>query len=185
MILYDFTLSGNCYKVRLLLSLLGLTYETKPVRLEEQEQKSPWFLRLNPRGQVPVLVDKEVVIWDSMAILVYLARRYGGDDWLPADAQPLACVMQWLALSQNEILYGLARARASKLFNRQCSLEECRAQGTLALETLEQTLRSGPWLVGTRPTVADISCYPYVVLAPEGGIGLEPFLSVRAWIARI
>ena len=82
--LYDVDVSGNCYKVRLLISLLGIDCEMSPVDLyKSREHKSPEFLRLNPRGQVPVLTDGKVTIWDSQAILVYIARKHGGDDWLP------------------------------------------------------------------------------------------------------
>lgn len=112
--LYDMELSGNCYKIRLLCGLLGIDYERVPVDLMQGQHKSEDFLRLNPRGQIPVLEDAGVLIWDSSAILLYLARQYGGEQWLPLAAKPMAEVMQWLSLAQNELLYGLARARAAK-----------------------------------------------------------------------
>jgi glutathione S-transferase len=110
--LYDMELSGNCYKIRLFCALLGLSYETVPVDLLKGEHKTAAFLALNPRGQVPVLDDAGTLVWDSMAILVYLAKKHGDEQWLPTEPAPLARVMQWLAVSENEILYGLARARA-------------------------------------------------------------------------
>src|SRR5512143_2542859 len=116
--LYDLDLSGNCYKVRLLLSMLGLDYQKIPIDTRTGESQTAEFKRLNPRGQIPVLADGEVVIWDSMAILVYLARRYGNEQWLPSDALGEARVMQWLAVSENELLYGLARARAALKLGR-------------------------------------------------------------------
>ncbi len=76
--LYDFELSGNSYRIRLLLSLLGVKHEAVTVNLTKGENREPWFLKLNPRGQVPTLDDGGTVVWDSMAILVYLARKYGG-----------------------------------------------------------------------------------------------------------
>ncbi|HEY3583408.1 MAG TPA: glutathione S-transferase N-terminal domain-containing protein, partial [Casimicrobiaceae bacterium] len=88
--LYDFPLSGNCYRVRLFLSLLGMHYELKPVDLVKGEHRQPPFLELNPRGQVPTLEDDGTVVWDSMAILVYLARKYGGEKWLPGSADGMA-----------------------------------------------------------------------------------------------
>lgn len=183
--LYDMELSGNCYKIRLLCALLGLEYESVPVDLMQGEHKKAAFLQLNPRGQVPVLDDGGTIIWDSMAVLVYLARRYGDEQWLPLEPAPLAQVMQWLALSQNEILYGLARARAAIKFNRPWDISQCQEVGKTGLTVLENHLNGKEWLVGNRPTLADISCYPYVALAPEGDVSLSDYPHVRLWMARI
>jgi glutathione S-transferase len=76
--LYDAPPSGNCHKVRLLLSLLALPYQTQPVDLRGGEQRRPDSLQRNPFGQVPVLDDDGLIVRDSQAILVYLAKRYGG-----------------------------------------------------------------------------------------------------------
>ncbi len=113
--IYSTPFSGNSYKIRLFLSLLGLEHEVVDVDVAHGETRSSEFLRRNPRGQVPVLKDGEVTVWDSQAILVYLARRYCMA-WLPTEAIPLAEVLQWLAVSQNELLYGLASARAVKRY---------------------------------------------------------------------
>ena len=88
--LYDMSLSGNCHKIRLLLSFLALPYQTQAVDLRGGEQRSPAYLQRNPFGQVPVLDDDGLIIRDSQAILVYLAKRYGGEQWWPDDAYPLA-----------------------------------------------------------------------------------------------
>jgi glutathione S-transferase len=183
--LYDMELSGNCYKIRLLCALLGLGYETVPVDLLQGEHKKADFLALNPRGQVPVLNDAGTVVWDSMAILVYLARKYGEERWLPKEPEPLASVMQWLAVSENEILYGLARARAVVRFKRLWDLAACQELGRSGLAVLEDHLRQNDWLAADHPTLADIACYPYVALAPEGGVALNGFPSVEKWIARV
>lgn len=188
--LYDLDRSGNCYKIRLMLSLLGLEYEKVAVDANAGENRRPEFLRLNPRGQLPVLEAGEDIVWDSTAILVYLARQYGGERWLPADARGMAAVMQWLALEQNENRYGLARARAASLrnptaFATRANPEECRELGETALGVLETRLDDHDWLVGDRMTIADIACYPYVAMAPEGGFDLESYPGIRAWIGRI
>ncbi|MGX2041760.1 glutathione S-transferase family protein [Methylocaldum sp. MU1018] len=184
--LYDMELSGNCYKVRLLCSLLGLHCESVPVDLMKGEHKQAAFLALNPRGQVPALDDAGTVVWDSMAILVYLARKYDGDDrWLPAEAEPMARVVQWLALSENEILYGLARARAIIRFNRPWDLAPCQELGRSGLSVMENHLERNRWLAADWPTIADVACYPYVALAPEGGVALDDFPHIGQWIARI
>lgn len=183
--LYDMELSGNCYKVRLLCSLLNIDYDRVPVDLMQGQHKTEDFLRLNPRGQIPILEDTGALIWDSSAILVYLARQYGGEQWLPLAPKPIAAVMQWLSLAQNELLYGLARARAAKKFNRPWDIEQCRQHGRQGLQVLERQLATNVWLAGSQLTIADIACYPYVALAPEGGVALAEFPAVLAWMQRI
>ncbi|MGM0517720.1 MAG: glutathione S-transferase family protein [Pseudomonadota bacterium] len=183
--LYDLGLSGNCYKIRLLLSMLGLEYERVYIDSIRGETQTAEFKRLNPRGQIPVLVDHDSVIWDSMAILVYLARRYGDEAWLPREPLGEARVMQWLAVSENELLYGLARARAVLQIDRPFDLEQCQQEGRAGLATLESRLSDNQWLAADHPTIADIACYPYVALAGEGGISLDPFPAVGDWIDRL
>jgi len=183
--LYDLELSGNAYRVRLMLSLLGMKAEMQTVDLTKGENRQDWFLKLNPRGQVPVLDDAGTVIWDSLAILVYLARKYGGERWLPADPKGMAEVMQWLAVMENETLYGLGRARVILKFRLPGSLEEAQALGKRGLAVLEQRLSGHDWLALGRLTIADVGCFPYVALASEGEVSLEPYPNVRKWIERI
>ncbi|WML91613.1 glutathione S-transferase N-terminal domain-containing protein [Thiothrix lacustris] len=183
--LYSYPVSGNAYKVRLLLALLGLDYALVNIDLKAGENLTPEFKQLNPRAQIPVLADGDTVIWDSMAILVYLARRYGNGEWLPTDAVAEAQVMQWLALSENELLYGLARARAVLVLKRPFNLEQCQAESKAGLAVLEQQLAGSDWLASDRPTIADIACYPYVMLAPAGEISLEDYPHVPQWLARV
>jgi glutathione S-transferase len=183
--LYDFERSGNCHKVRLLLSLLGLDYERVAVDTTKGESTSPAFRQINPRGQIPVLEDDGTLVWDSMAILVFLARRYGGEKWLPNDALGEARVMQWLAVSENELLFGLARARTVLLFGRSFDLEQCQREGRAGLEVMEGQLTGNDWLAADRPTIADVACFPYVALAHEAGISLEPYPAVHAWVDRM
>jgi glutathione S-transferase len=187
--LYDFDRSGNCYKVRLLLGMLGLEYERVPVDSSKGETQTAAFKTLNPRGQIPVLEDGDLRIWDSQAILVYLARRYGdperpGGAWLPFDPVGEAQVMQWLAVSQNELLYGLARARSALLFDRPFDLAACQAEGRVGLGVLEGHLEDRDWLVGEVATIADVACYPYVALADEAAIPLASYPAVESWLER-
>jgi glutathione S-transferase len=183
--LYDLEVSGNCYRVRLLLSLLGLQHELVTVNLMKGEHREPWFLKLNPRGQVPTLDDDGTVVWDSMAILVYLARKYGGEQWLPLDAKAMAEVIQWLAVMENETLYGLSRARLICKLKFPGNLEDAQALGRKGLDVMEQRLAAHQWLALDRLTIADIGCFPYVALAPEGEIALDAYPNVRGWIGRI
>lgn len=182
--LYDFPRSGNCYKIRLMLSMLGLAYEREQVDSTSGETQTTEFKQINPRGQIPVLVDGDVLLWDSMAILVYLARRFGDPDWLPTDALGEARVMQWLAVSENELLYGLARARVAVLFNKPYDLEQCYREARPGLEAMDRRLGEADWLAGDRPTIADTACYPYVALAHEGRFALDPYPAVEAWVRR-
>ncbi|HUW99119.1 MAG TPA: glutathione S-transferase family protein [Acidiferrobacter sp.] len=189
--LYDIERSGNCYKIRLLLAFLGLPYERIPVALDEGAQRDPQFLRLSPRGQIPVLaVNENVAIWDSTAILVYLARRFGGENWLPTEPVAMAEVMQWLAMEQAEGRYGTARARVIALkvkssLGETGSLAESQKLAKVAFETLEGRLKGHAWLVSEHVTIADIACYPYTALYPESGSGLEAYPAISAWFARI
>lgn len=183
--LYDAARSGNCHKVRMLLAQLDLAHEIVTVDLAAGENKRPAYLALNPRGQVPLLEDAGELIWDSQAILVYLARRYGGDAWLPTAPLAMARVMQWLAVSENEIQYGLARARAARQFGAPWNVEECQRTGRVALDLLERQLATSAWLAADRVTLADLACYPYVAMAPQAGLELTNHPSVRTWLGRI
>lgn len=183
--LYDFELSGNCHKIRLMLSMLGLEHELVPVDLKSGEQKSPAYLKLNPLGKVPVLTDGDVVIWDSQAILVYLARRYGGNDWLPSEPEQMSKIVQWLSTAANEINNGLATVRRHFIFNRPVDLESANQISDQTLQILDQHLQQRDWLECDRITIADIACFPYVGLASDAKIDLKPYPNVVAWIDRI
>ena len=183
--LYDAELSGNCHRVRLLLALLGRPYDKVAVNMRAGENRTPQYLALNPRGQVPVLSDGDFNVWDSQAILVYLARAYGGETWLPTDARGMADVMQWMAVSENEILYGLARARVMQKFGVPGDIEACRQMGHKILDVMNGHLATRDWLACGRLTIADVACFPYVALAPEGGVTLDAYANVRRWIERV
>ena len=183
--LYDMELSGNCYKIRLFLSLLKRPYDNVPVNLREREQKKPEFLAINPLGKVPVLDDDGTVIRDSQAILVYLGRKYGGDTWWPDDAAGQAEVAQWLSFSANEMMNGCAVARAIPKFKRPGDLPATQALARTAMEALEARLADHEWLALDRPTIADVACYPYAALVWEGGVPLDPYPATRAWFKRI
>jgi glutathione S-transferase len=183
--LYDFPKSGNCYKVRLLCSMLDVELERIVIDSTAGETQTEDFKRINPRGQIPVLVDGEIVIWDSMAILVYLARRFDDGKWLPSDALGEARVMQWLAVAGNELLYGLGRARMTVLFNKPFDLAACHKEAESGLQAMEGHLAAHDWLADERPTIAEPACYPYVALAHQGRFDLHAYPAVRAWLNRV
>lgn len=182
--LYMTSNSGNAYKARLLLSMLNVPYEKASVDFSTKAHKQPSFLKLNPRGQVPVMEDGGRVFWGSTACLTYIARKHGGENWLPVDPAGMAEVMQWLELAQNELHYGLQWARGVVNRIRTGNLEEYQGYGRTGLGVLEGRLNSNQWLALARPTIADVACYPYVAVAPEGGFKLEDYPGVVAWIKR-
>jgi glutathione S-transferase len=188
--LYDLERSGNCYKIRLFLSILGLEYDKKTVDAAGGELQSEAFLALNPNGLVPVLVDGGTTIYDSAAILTWLALNHGGERWLPLDPLGLGRVIRWLTFEQAEGRYGLARARAQVLelvtpLTASGTLAESLALTDSALATYEKQLADNPWLAGSEATIADIACYPYIALVPDAGISLEPFTAIRRWMDAI
>jgi glutathione S-transferase len=184
--LYITPTSGNAWKVRLLLSMLKVPFETIVLDTKKGEHKAPEFLKLNPRGQVPVLVDGDKVFWDSTACLVYLARKHGGEQWLPTDAAGMAEVQQWLALSNNELHYGLQWARGVKTGIRSIGdYNEYAAYGRSGLAVLEGRLKSNDWLACGRPTIADLACYCYTSVSPEGGLPHDAYPGVAAWVKRV
>ncbi|MGD1716201.1 glutathione S-transferase family protein [Dapis sp. BLCC M172] len=184
--LYSYELSGNAYKVQLMLSLLGLEYELVRVDLFQGEHKTPEFLELNPFGQIPVLTDGELVLQDAQAILVYLARRYGNEDWLPLEAEPMSRVMRWLSTATGEIRQGVEYARRYHKFNMEyINIEYATQKSEYILKIIDEHLGKNNWLALDRPTIADVACFPYVALASDAKISLEPYPNVQAWIERI
>jgi len=188
--LYGRITSGNSYKVRLLLALLSIPYRAIDIRLGTagRNEVDHTYLALNPRGQVPTLVDGDTVLWGSTGILVYLASRYDPSaTWLPHDPPALGQTMQWMELAQNEINTGLFRARAIARFGYKGDADAARREGEVALDVLERRLETGgSWLAGgDAPTIADVACFPYVALAPEGGFTLEAHPFISLWINRV
>lgn len=183
--LYGFPLSGHAHRVRLFLSLLGLPCEVVTVNLVQGEHRQPAFLARNRFGQVPVLEDGDVTLADSNAILVYLARRY--DDrhrWLPEDAVGQARVQRWLSAAAGPLAFGPAAARVSVLF-RQPLDPKSHELATRLLSVMEAELGDRAYLAGDQPTLADVAMHTYVAHAPEGGVSLEAYPQVRAWLARV
>jgi glutathione S-transferase len=183
--LYHHPLSGHAHRARLFVSLLGLPHELVEVDLKAGEHKTPEFLKLNPFGQVPVLDDDGVVIADSNAILVYLARKTGRTDWLPEDAGGAAGVQRWLSAAAGEVAYGPAAARLITVFGAKFNAEEVIARAHVFLKRLESQLTGQDWLVGGRPTIADVAIYSYVARAPEGNVDLSGYPAVNAFLRRI
>ena len=195
--LYDYELSGNCYKIRLFLDILGQPYEKRPVEFfPGLEHKSEEMLALNPLGQLPFLDDDGYLIRDAQAILAYLAVRYApGSHWYPvAHARRLGEVCQWLAFA-NELTATSSAARLAQVFDFDIDADKARRGAYQLFRILDEHLwlaergitdEGGGWLCsGAQPTIADIACFPYVMLAPEGGLSLTDFPALRRWTDRV
>jgi glutathione S-transferase len=184
-ILHGTRLSGHTHRVRLFLHLLDLPYEFADSPADVR--RTPAFRALNPLGQIPVLQEGDVVLADSNAILVYLAKRHAaGRGWLPEDPVGAARVQRWLSQAAGEIAFGPAAARVNARFydtGVPPALSQALAARVLGLMDGELAMRD--WLAGEVPTIADVACYSYVAHAPEGGIALDAYPRVQAWIARM
>jgi glutathione S-transferase len=183
-ILHGTELSGHCHRVELLLRMLELPYRV--VAAPAEVRASAQFRRLNPLQQIPVLQDGNLTIADSNAILVYLAKRYAPQgQWLPNDPWAAAQVQRWLSIAAGELRYGPALARLLTLWKNPA--DPARAKKTAAglLSFMEQHLSSRLFLAAEYATIADLACYSYVAHASEGGIALDEFAAVRAWLTRV
>ena len=192
--LYEHPESGNSHKARLLLSFLDLPYQSINVDLFEQEHRREPFLSLNPRAEVPVLREDEIVLRDSMAILIYLAKRHDpARRWLPEGFAEEGAVHEWLAFAASWIQYGVFTARAAVSFGMMANglpfdfptdPREGQARGRRSLEIMQARLGEREWLAAGHATIADVACFPYIALAPMGDVALDPYPGVVAWIER-
>ena len=188
MLLYDSPVSGNCYKVRLLLAHLGLACERRPVDVVDRSNREALLGALNPALRVPTLVlDDGRALAESGAILWYFGE---GTRFVPDDAYERAQVLQWMFFEQydHEPAIAVARfwlaysGRADEVRDR---LPEWHAKGKRALAAMERRLDSREWLVGGAMTLADIALYAYTHVADQGGFELEPYPAVRRWLDRV
>ncbi|MEY2932449.1 MAG: hypothetical protein RL033_3198 [Pseudomonadota bacterium] len=183
--LHRFALSGHSHRAELLLSLLSLPFQTIDVDLAGGEQRSPRFLALNSMGQVPVLEDGDVVVADSNAILVYLASRYGGARF-QLDSPVLEAEQQrWFSLAAGPLAAGPASARIHHLFGRPLDIQAARRTAHTLFRVMDVRLATRDYLLGSRLSLADVSHYSYTAHAPEGGVLLDEYPALRAWLARI
>jgi glutathione S-transferase len=183
--LYHHPISGHAHRVRLFLSLLGLPFELVEVNLLKGEHKRPEYLAMNPFGQVPVIQDGALTLADSNAILTYLALRYDtSGQWLPRDPVGAALVQRWLSQAAGSLVNGPGNARVNVLFQRPQD-PRCGEIAANLFHRLDEHLATQPYLVGEQPTIADIAMHTYTAHAPEGGVSLQPFANLRAWLRRI
>ncbi|MDP9890954.1 glutathione S-transferase [Variovorax boronicumulans] len=185
--LYDSRLSGNSWKIRILLSQLGLAYQRITLDLQKGETREPAFLQISRFARVPVLVleDGRPIV-ESGAILLHLAE---GTPYLPDDPYLRTEVMGWLFFEQADLQKAIAIPRVLHLRGlaqaRQQDIDRFHADGYPGLEKLDQWLLARTWLVGERYTIADLAVSAYVGLAAQGGYDMARFTGIRDWLARV
>jgi glutathione S-transferase len=188
MLLYDSPVSGNCFKVRLLLAHLGIPYERQSVDVADRSNRPELLGGLNPALRVPTLVlDDGRPLAESGAILWYFGD---GTRFVPTDPYERAQVLQWMFFEQYDhepaiavVRFWLVYSGRPEAFTER--LEERTAAGYRALDALERGLDGRNWLVGDAMTLADIALYAYTHVAHEGGFDLGPYPAIRTWLARI
>lgn len=187
--LYDYELSGNCFKVRQMLAWLGVPYTRVAVNFYPgREHKSTAFLaQVNPLGQIPVIDDDGFLLRDAQAILVYLASRYDTKhQWFPEDPKLRGQIAMWLATAE-EITRTASAARLHDALRYDFDIEACRRGARAVFRVLDDHLAERAsegkrWLVGDAASIADLACFPYAALSLEGGISLDEFPALRHWI---
>lgn len=186
--LYRHALSGHAHRVELFLSLIGQNFERIDVDLLNGEHKSDEFMRFNPFGQVPVILDRNngsTTVFDSNAILVYLARTYADESWYPSDPKISAEIQKWLSVAAGEINNGPGAARLVTVFGAGHDHEKAKSVAYGLFDVLETHLIARDWLASDTPTIADVAAYAYIAHAPEGDVSLEPYPNIRAWLGRV
>lgn len=183
--LYDYPYSGHAHRLRLFLSLLGLDYERVPIDMRNGKHKTTEYLQLSPLGQVPTLVDEDFVVTDSCAALVYLAKTYGGANWLPDDAKGAARVQRWLSTASGELYRGPVVARAVKQFGRDWDYDSAVAWSIRLFDWMQAELDDRQWLAADHATIADVAMYTYIRVADEGDIDLAPYPAIQRWLGDV
>jgi len=180
--------SGNCYKVKLMLNLLGIPYQWVDIVILNGATETPEFLAKNPNGKIPVLeLEDGTCLWESNAILNFLAD---GSEFLPTEPRLRTQVLQWQFFEQysHEPYIAVARFIQFYLNMPEDRLEEYKTthkRGYKALKVMERQLQTTPYLVGEQYSIADIALYAYTHVAHEGGFDLTPYPAVQAWLKRM
>ncbi len=191
--LHNYVLSGNCYKIRLMASLLNVTYESIAVDFHPgQEHKSEPLLQLNPAGTLPVLTTTDgTVLTETQAMLVWLAQQHDpSNSWWPVHSKPqITRVVQWLGFA-SRLTATVGELRLHSMLNKPVNVTAVKTGAKVVLRELEshlteQRINNLQWLTGDTPTVADIACFPYTALSPDAGIEHDDYPAIRRWLHRL
>jgi len=180
--------SGNCYKIKLMLSLLGIQYQWIDVDILKGDTQTAEFLAKNPNGKIPVLeLEDGTCLWESNAILNFLAD---GSEFLPTEPRLRTQVLQWQFFEQYSHEPYIAVARFIQLYlglpeDRLEEYKKLHKGGYKALKVMERQLQLTPYLVGDQFSIADVALYAYTHVANEGGFELEAYPGVQAWLKRV
>ncbi len=183
--LYDYLPSGNSYKVRLLLSYLGIDYTHVPIDIHKGETQTPAYLAMNPAGQIPLLqLGDGRTLAESNAILMFLAED---TPYCPVNHFDHAKVLQWMFWEQyrHEPAIAVARYISHYAPERKAELPALHEKGRAALAVMDAHLATTAFFAGSGPSAADISLYAYTHVADEGGFDLAEYPNVEAWCARM
>src|SRR3954447_18624329 len=197
--LYDFELSGSCYKIRLLMNILNVKYDKVNVDFVNKEHRSDKYLKLNPFGSIPIFEDDGVLLRDSAGMLVYLAKKYDQKKtWYPDDPETQGHIQEWLATGGSDIMNSAA-ARLVKILNYSLDLPSLQTKANATFKILDahlanrqvvaadhSTIGGAPrtswhFVPADRPTIAHIPSFPYTAMAGEGGIDLKPYPNILKW----
>lgn len=185
--LYQYHPSGNCYKIRLLLSQLQIPCERVEVDILKRESRTPEFLLKNPNGRIPVLEVEGRYLPESNAALYYLARDTA---FFPRDRFAQAQVLQWMFFEQYSHEPYIATLRFWVAYQKSAEQNAAEIQkrmplGYAALEVMEKHLGERTFFVENRYGIADIALFAYTHVADEGGFDLTRFPNVQGWIRRV
>ncbi|WP_338880693.1 glutathione S-transferase family protein [Achromobacter veterisilvae] len=194
--LYDHPRSGNCYKVRLFLALIGRDYQSTFVDVLARKNQTAEFERVSAFQQIPALTDGDTAIWDSHAILLHLAHHYA-PQWL-APPPRMGAMHAWISVSANEIANSLQPLRLTHVVSNAeaahhlgvsealLDVPGMQARTDRVLQRMDKRLAESEWLAGgDAPTVADIACHGYLALAEEAAIDIAAYPAIAAWRERI
>jgi glutathione S-transferase len=189
-VLYSYDLDDRCYQARLLLSMLGVAYRAEAVEMmPAREETGPAMLAINPRGSLPVLVDGELVVAGSGALLAYVATAYDArGTWLPRMPLAFGRAMHWLDLAMT-MLDAASEARKVSLFGLPGDLDRLRAESMRAFRIMDdhmlrRQMQGLEWFAAEHATIADVALFPAFALSRDFGIDHDEFAGLRRWLRR-
>jgi len=184
--LYRNPKSGHCHRVELMMAFLNVPYELVDLDMANGAHKAPEYLKISPFGQVPAIDDNGTTLSDSNGIITYLIERYAdSNEWSGRGAVEKAQVQSWLSVAAGQIASGPCSARLVTVFGADFDHSDCIAKSHALFSVLERHLEDKSFLVAERLTLADVAGYSYIAHAPEGGVSLDSYPSIRNWLANI